>query len=67
MPWVVHTTAPYPMLKEPGTPRMLSDAGVGPEIYLSGATLDAITPAAAESVAETLRPAVSSWRRATRW
>ena len=27
MPWVVHSTVPYPMLKEPGTPRMLFDAG----------------------------------------
>ncbi|MDD5763400.1 MAG: hypothetical protein PHP88_12965, partial [bacterium] len=57
MPWVVHSTVPYPMLKEPETLRMLSGAGVGPEIYLSGATLDAITPAEAETVAETLRMA----------
>src|SRR3990172_429073 len=57
MPWVVHSTVPYPMLKEPETPRMLADAAVGPEIYLSGATLDAITPVEAETVAETLREA----------
>jgi len=50
MPWIVHSTVPYPMLKEPGTPRMLSDAGVGPEIYLSGATLDAITPVEAAKI-----------------
>lgn len=57
MHWVVHSTVPYSMLKEPDTPRMLSDAGVGPEIYLTGATLDAITPVEAETVAETLREA----------
>ncbi|HEY5577135.1 MAG TPA: hypothetical protein VIK46_02310, partial [Deferrimonas sp.] len=57
MPCVVHSTVPYPMLMEAETPRMLSDAGVGPEIYLSAATLDAITPAEAESAAETLRAA----------
>ncbi len=57
MPWVVHSTVPYPMLKEPGTPRMLSDTGVGPEIYFSGPTLDTITPVEAESVAEALRDA----------
>ena len=54
---IVHSTVPYPTLKEPETPRMLSDAGVGPEIYLSGATLDAITPDEAKTVAETLRRA----------
>ena len=57
MSWVVHSTVPYPMLMEPETPRMLSDAGVGPEIYLPGATLDAITPVEAEGLAETLRKA----------
>ncbi|HLN90962.1 MAG TPA: sugar phosphate isomerase/epimerase, partial [Patescibacteria group bacterium] len=57
MSWVVHSTVPYPMLKEPDTPRMLADAGVGPEIYLSGGALDAITPAEAESVARMLRDA----------
>ena len=57
MSWVVHSTVPYPMLKEHDTPRMLSDSGVGPEIYLSGETLDAITPVEAETVSETLRDA----------
>ena len=57
MSWVVHSTVPYPMLTEPDTPRMLSDAGVGPEIYFSGAVLDAITPEEAETAAETLRKA----------
>jgi len=43
------STAPSPTHAERArTPRMLSDAGVGPEIYLSGATLDAITPVEAE-------------------
>lgn len=55
MSWVVHSTVPYPMLKEPGTLPMLSGAGVGPEIYLSGAALDAISPEEAESAAEALR------------
>ncbi len=57
MPWIVHSTVPYPMLKEPDTPRMLAEAGVGPEIYLSGSTLDTITRVEAETVAETLRAA----------
>jgi sugar phosphate isomerase/epimerase len=57
MPWVVHSTVPFPMLKEPGTAEMLFDAGVGPEIYLSGATLDGITALEAETVAESLRNA----------
>ena len=57
MSWVVHSTVPYPILTEPDTPRMLSDAGVGPEIYLSGATLDAMTPSEAETSAERLRKA----------
>jgi len=29
MPWVVHSTVPYPMLKEPDTPRMLRTPASG--------------------------------------
>ncbi|GAB4229136.1 MAG: sugar phosphate isomerase/epimerase [Deltaproteobacteria bacterium] len=55
MDWIVHSTVPYPMLREAGTPSMLAEAGVGPEIYLSGETLDAVTPAEAEAAAEEIR------------
>jgi len=45
------------MLREPETLRMLASAEVGPEIYFSGATLDALTPAEAERQAGALREA----------
>lgn len=57
MSWVIHSTVPYPMLKDPDTPRMLSEAGVGPEIYLSAQTLDAVPRAEMEKTAESLRQA----------
>ena len=57
MSWTVHSTVPYPMLRDPETVRMLAAAGVGPEIYLSGAALDAMSPGEAERQAEELRDA----------
>jgi sugar phosphate isomerase/epimerase len=57
MTWQVHSTVPYPMLREPGTLESLRDAGVGPEIYFSGATLDALSPAEAGKTAEAVRGA----------
>lgn len=57
MPWTVHSTVPYPLLRDPETVRMLASAGVGPEIYFSGAALDRLAPAEAERAAEALRAA----------
>ena len=57
MPWVIHSTVPYPMLRDAETVRALRDAGVGPEIYFSGADLDALAPPEAERMAATLREA----------
>lgn len=57
MSWVIHSTVPYPMLRDPETVRALLDAGVGPEIYFSGETLDALSPAEAEAQAGLLREA----------
>jgi len=54
---VVHSTVPYPMLSEEGTLAALVEAGVGPEIYFSGATLDRLLPGEAERSAEALRAA----------
>jgi sugar phosphate isomerase/epimerase len=55
--WRIHSTVPYPLLREAETVRTLREAGVGPEIYFSADSLDALTPAAAESTAEALRSA----------
>ena len=57
MSWTVHSTVPYPMLRDPETLRMLAAAGVGPEIYFTGATLDALAPAEADRCAQELRDA----------
>ncbi len=57
MGWTIHTTVPYPMLENPETVRLLAGNGVGPEIYLSGETLDSLIPERAESAAENLRAA----------
>ncbi len=57
MSWRIHSTVPFPLLRDPDTVRALVEAGVGPEIYFSAPTLDALTSAEAESVAETLRSA----------
>ncbi len=57
MSWSIHSTVPYGMLRQAETVRSLRDSGVGPEIYLSAETLDALTPAEAEGTAESLRSA----------
>ncbi len=57
MSWVVHSTVPYPLLREADTVRMLAGEGVGPEIYLSAATLEELRMDEAERIAETLRDA----------
>ena len=57
MPWVIHSTVPFPMLRDADTVRALRDAGVGPEIYFPGDVLDALAPAEAERAAESLREA----------
>jgi len=57
MPWVVHSTVPYPMLKEPGTPRMLFRRRCRAGDLLLGGDSGRDPPAEAESVAETLRDA----------
>ncbi len=57
MAWTIHCTVPFPMLESPGTAARLARAGVGPEIYFSGSTLDRLTPERAETVAESLRAA----------
>ncbi len=57
MPWVIHSTVPYPMLRDPETIGALRESGVGPEIYFSAAVLDALPLEEAEAQAETLREA----------
>ena len=57
MNWTIHCTVPYPLLRDPETVRMLVSSGVGPEIYFTGATLDALAPGEAEREAEALRKA----------
>jgi len=57
MPWIIHSTVPFPMLRDADTVRALRDAGVGPEIYFPGDVLDALAPAEAERAAEGLREA----------
>src|SRR3990170_8113890 len=55
--WTIHSTVPFSMLEKRDTVITLSRSGVGPEIYLSAATLDRLTPEAAGKVAESLRSA----------
>ncbi|MEW6721289.1 MAG: sugar phosphate isomerase/epimerase family protein [Thermodesulfobacteriota bacterium] len=57
MPWSVHSTVPFPLLREEETIRVLRESGVGPEIYFSAADLDALTPAEAERAAEAVAAA----------
>jgi len=57
MVWTIHSTVPFPMLEKGGTVNRLSRAGVGPEIYFSGKTLDMLTPESAGKAAESLRSA----------
>ncbi|MDA8121929.1 MAG: sugar phosphate isomerase/epimerase [Deltaproteobacteria bacterium] len=57
MDWTIHATVPCQMLGNPETVRLLAGTGVGPEIYLSGASLDSLSPGRAESLAETVRAA----------
>ena len=54
MDWTIHSTVPYPLLESAGTAELLAAAGVGPEIYLSWETLDAMTPERAGKAAEAL-------------
>lgn len=51
----IHCTVPFPMLQKGDTVRRLSRAGVGPEIYFSGDTLDLLVPETAGRIAESLR------------
>ncbi len=53
--WTIHSTVPFPLLKEETTIELLSRAGIGPEIYFSGCTLDRLVPGVAEDVAQSLR------------
>ncbi|MCL5965743.1 MAG: sugar phosphate isomerase/epimerase [Deltaproteobacteria bacterium] len=55
--WTIHSTVPYPILREKETPRLLAGHGVGPEIYFPAAALDGMKPGEAESAAEALRAA----------
>ena len=57
MAWTIHSTIPFPMLGKNDAVSRLSLAGVGPEIYLSGPTLDRLTPESAEAAADSLRSA----------
>ncbi|MBP2674867.1 MAG: barrel protein, endonuclease family 2/xylose isomerase-like family [Deltaproteobacteria bacterium] len=57
MSWIIHSTVPYPLLGEEETVRRLAESGVGPEIYFSAPTLDALSPEEAGRTAETLRAA----------
>ncbi len=53
----IHCTVPFPLLEKEDTIRRLSLAGVGPEIYFSGDTLDLLAPGSVEKAAESLRAA----------
>ncbi len=53
----IHSTVPFPMLEAAGTPELLAGKGVGAEIYLSAAVLDALSPERARAAAESLRAA----------
>src|SRR4030065_681994 len=55
--WTIHSTVPFPMLEKRDTVLHLSRTGVGPEIYLSAATLDRLTPEAAGEGSGGLRAA----------
>lgn len=57
MEWTIHCTVPFPMLGKGDTAGRLFRAGVGPEIYFSGSTLDLLTPESAGAAAESLRSA----------
>ena len=57
MEWTIHCTVPFPMLEKGNTAERLFRAGVGPEIYFSGCTLDRLSTETAEAAAESLRQA----------
>jgi len=57
MAWTIHSTIPFPLLGKNDAVSRLSLAGVGPEIYLSGHTLDRLMPGSAEAAADSLRSA----------
>jgi sugar phosphate isomerase/epimerase len=57
MDWTIHATVPYSMLEDLETVRLLASTGVGPEILLSGNSLDSLAPGHAEAAADTLRNA----------
>lgn len=53
----IHSTVPFPMLDSAATAELLARYGVGPEIYLSGAVLESLTPERAGNAAESLAAA----------
>ncbi len=53
----IHSTVPFPMLEAAGTSELLAGNGVGAEIYLSAAVLDALSPERAHAAAASLRAA----------
>lgn len=55
--WTIHSTVPWPTLREPESARLLAAHGVGPEIYFSAAALDGMEPGEAEAAASALRAA----------
>ncbi len=57
MAWTIHSTIPLSLLGKNDAVSRLSLAGVGPEIYLSGPTLDRLTAEDAEEAADSLRSA----------
>ncbi|GAB4362980.1 MAG: sugar phosphate isomerase/epimerase [Deltaproteobacteria bacterium] len=57
MTWTIHSTVPFPLLEEPETIPLLARCGVGPEIYLSAGTLDALIPSRVEAAAAALAAA----------
>lgn len=57
MPWTIHSTVPFPLLEQEETVVLLKRYRVGPELYFSADTLDALTSSRAESAAATLSSA----------
>jgi len=57
VPWTIHSTFPFPLLRDPDAIRLLRDSGAGPEIYFSAPVLDALAPGEAEAAAGTVRAA----------
>lgn len=57
MGWTIHSTVPFQMIEAREILEMLAGHAVGPEIYLSAATLDGLSPSRAEAASDAVRSA----------